>query len=290
VSFPLGEVASLGAAACWAVGLTLYRRDVKGIGARQVNLYKGIQGTALFLVSLVIVGATPMAAEAQLYLAASGVVGLALGDSLLFAALARLGPHRAALFGLLGPLLTAAGGWLLLDEGLRLVQIVGVVLAMAGVTLVIRARPEAARAVTARGVAYGVGFAVCQAAGALLAKRGLSGVDALPATTIRLAAATAVLAMFAFARGELGSDLRRLFRPGPLSRMVPAVFFGTFLGLWLMQVGIKYTQTAVANALHSTTPLFTLPIALFLLRERLGVFGVVGSLVGVGGVALLLLG
>jgi len=290
VSFPLGEVASLGAAACWAVGLTLYRKDVKGIGARPVNLYKGLQGTALFLLSLAIFGAAPVAAEAQLYLAASGVVGLALGDSLLFASLARLGPHRAALFGLLGPLLTAAGGWILLDEGLRPVQIGGVGLAMAGVTLVVWARPATSVAVTARGVGYGVGFAVCQAAGVLLAKRGLYGADALPATTIRLAAATAALGVFAFVRGELGSDLRRLFRRGPLMRMAPAVFCGTFLGLWLMQVGIKYAKTAVANALHSTTPLFTLPIALFLLRERLGVLGVVGSLVGVAGVALLLLG
>lgn len=290
MSFPVGEVASLGAAACWAVGLTLYRTDVKGIGPRQVNLYKGLQGTALFLVSLAILGAAPMAADTQLYLAASGVVGLALGDSLLFAALARLGPHRAALFGLLGPILTAAGGWVLLDEDLRVVQIVGVALAMAGVTLVVWARPEDSRGVTAFGVACGVGFAVCQAAGALLAKRGLYGAEALPATTIRLAAATAVLGVFAFARGELGSDLRRLFRPGPLTRMVPAVFCGTFLGLWLMQIGIKYAKTAVANALHSTTPLFTLPIALFLLRERLGPLGVLGSLIGVGGVALLLLG
>ncbi|MHC4933255.1 MAG: hypothetical protein ACYTGV_13810 [Planctomycetota bacterium] len=44
MSFPLGEVASLGAAAGWAVGLTLYRRDAREIGARAVNLFKGHSG------------------------------------------------------------------------------------------------------------------------------------------------------------------------------------------------------------------------------------------------------
>ena len=42
-----GELASLGAALCWAFGLTLFQRDVRDIGARAVNLFKGIVGCAL---------------------------------------------------------------------------------------------------------------------------------------------------------------------------------------------------------------------------------------------------
>ena len=38
--FPLGEIASLATALCWAVGLNLFRRDTREIGARQVNLFK----------------------------------------------------------------------------------------------------------------------------------------------------------------------------------------------------------------------------------------------------------
>ena len=73
-----------------------------------------------------------------------------------------------------------------------------------------------------------------------------------------------------------------------LRRLVPAAFIGTFLGLWLMAVGIKHTESAVANALHSTTPLFTLPIALFVLREKVGKLAIAGSFVAVAGVFLLL--
>ena len=56
-----------------------------------------------------------------------------------------------------------------------------------------------------------------------------------------------------------------------------------------MQVGIANTTAAVANALHSTTPLFTLPITVLFLRERLGARVVMGSVVAVAGVVLLIL-
>lgn len=289
MNFPLGEVASLGAAACWAIGLTLFRRDVRGIGARQVNLYKGLQGTALFLACLAFADLEPVPLEAQLFLAASGVVGLALGDTLLFKALDHLGPHRTALMGLLGPLLTAAGAWIFLGETLHGLQLLGCGLAMIGVTLVIWARPERMHAVTKRGVLYGVLAVACQAAGVVLTKRGLLDADPFTGSTIRIATATAVLVVLAALRRELGPDLARLFSAPTLRRLVPAVFFATFLGLWLMQTGIKHTESAVANALHSTTPLFTLPIVLFLLKERMGWLGIAGSFVGVGGVSLLLL-
>ena len=289
--FPLGEIASLGAAACWAVGLTLFRRDVRAIGARQVNLFKGLVGTTLFLVCLSLTGARPIPADAQVFLLLSGVVGLALGDTLLFRALADLGPHRTALVFLLGPVLTAAGGWTFLGESLRAGQMAGIVLAVAGVAVVVRSRPAGPQAgePTLRGTLFGLAAAACQAGGVLLAKRGLDGADPLAATALRLGAATAALALVGLFRHELRRDLGRLFAPGPLARLLPAVLVATFLGLWLMQLGIKHTQSAVANALHSTTPLFTLPIALFLLRERHGPLVIVGSFLGVGGVALLLL-
>ncbi|MHC4933256.1 MAG: DMT family transporter [Planctomycetota bacterium] len=229
--------------------------------------------------------------EAQGFLMLSGLVGLALGDTLLFLALAHLGAHRAALFGTLGPALTAAGGWLFLGETLTAFQLLGIFLAATGVGMVVyfRGGLEPERRATGRGVLYGVLSAACQAGGVLLAKRGLHEMDALTGTTLRVAAATALLAFVALLRRDLMPDLRRLFKPGPLARLLPAAFCGTFLALWLMQTGIKHTDSAVASALHSTTPLFTLPIALVFLRERFGALAVFGSLMAVAGVVVLLI-
>jgi len=291
MSFPVGEVASLAAAGCWAIGLTLFRRSVTEVGARAVNLFKGIFGTILFLALVLVFGFTPGSGQAQLAILLSGVVGIALGDTLLFLALGELGAHRAALFGCLGPVLTALGGWWLLGERLAPGQIGGVGLASAGVWMVVydRRRDGADAPATVRGITCGVLSAACQAGGVLLAKRAMEETDFVSAVTVRLGAATLVLALVAGFRHELGATLRRLAQPGMLRRLAPAAFFGTFAGLLLMQLGIARTDSAIASALHSTTPLFTLPITVFALRLRVGPLAIAGSFVAVAGVALLLL-
>jgi drug/metabolite transporter (DMT)-like permease len=291
MAFPLlGEIASLAAACCWAVGLTLYRCDVRAIGAPQVNLFKGLIGTTLTVSALLVLGTGTIGARAQVMLMLSGIVGICIGDTLLFHALGRIGTHRTALLQSVGPVLTAMGGWLL-GETLLPRRILGIACTMAGVALVVyfRRKDDSGARPPLSGVVYGVLAAACQAGGVLLAKQGMSEADPLAASALRLVASTAVLALVGLLRGSLGPDLRRLVRPGPLMRLVPAAFIGTFLALWLMQVGIAFTKSAVANALHSTTPLFTLPIAIFFLRERLGLGTVAGSLLAVGGVVVLLL-
>jgi len=276
---------------CWAIGLTLFRRDTREIGARAVGLFKGMFGSVLFLACIPIVGYRLASVEAQLALVVSGVLGLAIGDTLLFTALAHLGPHRTALIASLGPVFTATGGFLVLGEALSFWQIAGILLAMGGVALVVsdRVPPGADARVSVRGVCFALLGALCHATGVLFAKRGLYEADALSATAIRLLAGTSVLALFGLARRDLGVHLRRLLRRAPLRRLVPAALSGTFFGLWLMQIGIEHTKSGIANALHSTTALFTLPIALVYLKERIGLVAILGSVAGVAGVVTLLL-
>ncbi|MHC4409741.1 MAG: EamA family transporter, partial [Planctomycetota bacterium] len=81
-----GEFASLAAALCWAIGLNLFRKDVRLIGARAVNLFKGIIGCTLFLACLLVVGVPYVDARSVNLFMLSGVIGLGLGDSLLFMA------------------------------------------------------------------------------------------------------------------------------------------------------------------------------------------------------------
>ena len=66
-----GEIASLGAAMAWAIGLTLYRADTRATGARQVNQFKNLLGSWLFLLTALIVGVGPLSVRDQVYLAVS---------------------------------------------------------------------------------------------------------------------------------------------------------------------------------------------------------------------------
>jgi len=287
-----GELASLAAALCWAIGLNLFRKDVRLIGARAVNLFKGIIGCTLFLACLLVVGVPSVDSRSVNLFMLSGVIGLGLGDSLLFIALGHLGAHRTALLASLGPVLTAIGAWVFRGEALGTWSILGIAFAVGGVSMVVWFRPhgsEPKRADTA-GIVYGLLAALCQAGGVIVSKEAFVGADVpLLSAVLRVGAATAVLALFALVRGELNGQVVRLFSPRPFRRLVVATFFGTFCGVWFMQAGISWTDSAVASALHSTTPLFTLPIAIFVLKERVTPGAVVGSCLAVAGVAILIL-
>jgi drug/metabolite transporter (DMT)-like permease len=288
----VGELASLAAALCWAVGLNLFRRDVRLIGARAVNLFKGILGCTLFLLVLLATGVPYADPRSITLFALSGVIGLALGDSLLFAALGHLGPHRTALLASLSPVFTAVGAWMFRDETLGSVQIAGILMAVVGVSLVVWFRPHGAepKRADAVGVLFGITAALCQAGGVVVSKEAFAGADVpLLSGVLRLGAATLILAVFALVRGELDHQLKRLYSPRPFRRLLLASLVGTFAGIWLMQIGIAYTDSAVASALHSTTPLFTLPIAYFVMRERIGARVAGASCLAVAGVVMLLL-
>lgn len=70
--------------------------------------------------------------------AAMGLLSTVVPVFALSAAIRRIGSGRAALLGMVGPLLTIVFAWLLLDEGFSTAQMIGVVLVVAGVAVVSR--------------------------------------------------------------------------------------------------------------------------------------------------------
>lgn len=67
-----------------------------------------------------------------------------------------------------------------------------------------------------------------------------------------------------------------------------AAFAGTYLGIWLQQVAVKFAVVGVALTLSNTSPLFLIPIA-FCLGERISLRTILGVFIAIGGVAVLLL-
>lgn len=81
--------------------------------------------------------------------------------------------------------------------------------------------------------------------------------------------------------------LTTLRAPRLIASVAFAAFFGTYLGIWLQQVSLKYTEAGIAQALLATSPLFVIPMAA-LLGEKLSWRAVLGVAISLGGVWLLL--
>ena len=183
MTFPIHELAALGTATCWATTGILAADAIRALGAFHFNLIRQVFVTLILAIIVVASGTLALPDwPAVAVLAVSGVVGILLGDTLNFAAVGRLGPRRAgAIFALNAPM-AAILGWVLLGERLGLQAWAGVALTVAGVALAILGRPasgahrlELVRGGLWIGVLFGLGAALGQAAGTLIARPYMAG-------------------------------------------------------------------------------------------------------------------
>ena len=294
-----GALACLSSALLWAVALTLFRGPIAEHGARQINLAKCTLAAVLQGVTVLALGQAgeiSAASSASLaFLAASGIVGLTLGDTALLAAVARIGVHRTLLLQTLAPVFTALIAWLWQGSVPTGGQACGAIAILAGVALVVTPERTAEnRTVTAPcrrwiapGVLLGGLAALGQGSGVVLAKVGMEDVSFGPASFVRLAASAAGLIALAAVTGRLGRVTRLAESRSTATRVLPATLIGTYFAMFLMMAGIAYVPAAIAAVLLSTSPVFSLVIDALVERRAPSRRGIAGTLLAVAGVAVL---
>jgi len=289
-----GELAALTAALLWALASVVYGWIGQRVPPLGLNLSKGI--VAVFLLSLTLWFQgdwTPQINRLNLeLLLLSGIVGIGLGDTLYFEALQRLGVRQTLLLKEgLAPPMTAGLALLFLDELLPISAWLGIILTLLGVTWVISERSPAGLenpSQRIQGISFGLLAAIGQAGGAVLSRAALAGTGVSPlwAALLRLSAGVGVLLLWGLARQQLGQWFKGFNSKRLLAALVLAAFGGTYLGIWLQQVALKYTAAGVAQTLGATSPLFVLPIAIAM-GEVMSSRAVLGVVIAIGGIVLL---
>ncbi len=287
----IGELAAVGAVACWSWTAVFFTIASRRLGSWWVNVYRLLLGSFFLAGTVLLLGGSFAATGFQVkMLALSGVLGLTIGDLLLFLSFVRMGPRLTMLVYTISPALTALLAWVFLSETIGWMGFAGMVVTLAGILWTMMEKRGDGDRVHGWAVAYTIVAALGQAGGLILAKSALrTGMDSLLATLIRMvAAAGAALLITAFyhpAQGVKGmkGDRRALWA------LLGGAVFGPYLGVWLSQVSIKYAATGIAATILSTTPIFLIPVAALVEKEKITVHAVAGALVAVAGVALLFL-
>ncbi|TVQ21715.1 MAG: DMT family transporter [Leptolyngbya sp. DLM2.Bin15] len=289
----IGELAALTAALIWAVASSIYASLGKQVSPLALNLSKGL--VAITLVGLTLAGRgtwpdVPGWAIALLLL--SGGIGIGLGDTAFFTSLNCLGARRGLLLESLAPPMAALIALIALQEYLPLAAWLGIMLTVGGVAWVVVERTPSTpqfQARPRRGILFGFLAALSQASGAVLSRAALSGseIDPLWSTFLRLVGALVVLVILVAVRQQQG-EVVALGRSRRLALTVAVTaFFGTYLAIWLQQVALKFTAAGIAQALGATSPLFVIPIAVWM-GDRVSPRALLGMVVALGGVWLLL--
>lgn len=306
--YVLGIASSLLAAFSWALAVAWFRDPIARHGSWTVSLGKNVLGTVLLGLTTLAAGqvgdlaaASP---EALFWIAASGVVGLSIGDTALFAAVAHLGPHRSLLFQTLGPVFAAVLATIFLGEEQGPARLLGTALVLAGVVLVVwkpRRRRSAAlsgdvsgdvagpdaEAWPALGISLAVLAAFGQGSGVVMAKEALEEIPTLGASFVRLLAAMlGVVVVMALIR-RLRPAMRVFGDAAALRRLAGPAFLGTYVAFLLMMGGIALAPASVAAVLLATPPVFSLFVDARLFGTPITARGVAGTLLSVLGVAIL---
>jgi drug/metabolite transporter (DMT)-like permease len=236
-------------------------------------------------------------ATRYLWLTVSAIVGLVIGDSLLFQAYILIGARLGILLLSLSPLWGTLLAWILLGERLTLPELAAIALALAGVAWVVLERGRASSAHETRGpgftrgILFGLGAGLCQAAGLVLSKPALAdGFPALSAVMIRMTVGMVVLWTWAAVRGEAGPTIRRLRADRRAATAIfGGAFVGPFIGVWLSLVAVQTARVGIAATLMAMSPVLSLPLVHWVFGERISPRAILGTLVAMSGVVLIIL-
>ncbi|WP_216904092.1 DMT family transporter [Synechococcus sp. CCY 9618] len=281
-------VAALAAAFCWAFSSLLWRRLPTSLSAARLNLLKNLLAVGLLL-PLVLVLPWQATPRALVLLVLSGVLGIAIGDTLFFAALRRLGTRRTLTIDAGGPAVTALAGVAVLGEVPGPAQWLGIALISLAVLLVVRQPAprdsRGPRPPDGPGVAMALGALACGGGGALLARAGLlaGGPAPVQAAALRLAAAALVMLPLLVGLPRAVQGPRPARPRWPLA--LTATLLGTSAGIVLQQTALAGLPGGLAVALLSTAPVMALPLAA-LEGDRPGWRGVVAAASALAGVSL----
>jgi drug/metabolite transporter (DMT)-like permease len=227
----------------------------------------------------------------------SGLIGIFIGDTLLFATLNRVGPRRSGVLFALNAPIAAALGFVVLGEGLSVQATLGIALTVCGVILAIlyaRAATSFTRGRRSRdrsgsGVALGLAAAVGQAVGSIIAKPVMaSGVDPFLASMVRVAVAAFCLSVL------IALPIPAVKPKGPLTMKVAVLtvltgIIALGIGMTLLLFALSGGNVGIVSTLSATSPVIILPMLWLKTGERPASGAWVGAALVVVGMGFLFL-
>lgn len=269
-----GEILSVTAALVWAVAVILFRKAGDSTPPAALNFFKNIVAALLLVPTVLLSGESlfPRRAPADyLVLAGSALLGIAIADTLFFAALQRLGAGLVAVVDTLYSPAVLVFAALFLGERAGLPVLAGAGLIMSAVAVGAADRPPAGR--TRRditvGVVFGVLAMVFMAAGVVMMKQVLATTSVLWASFIRLASgALGLLPLLAIRQTR--QEFAAILRPSKAWRhALPPAVLGSYVAMIAWIGGMKFAPVSIAAVLNQMSTIFIFLLAALVLKEPL---------------------
>ena len=293
----LGEIIALATAVCWAATSLFFTIAGKRVGSQLVNRVR--LPLAAFLLAITHLfwqgEVLPIHVEPFRWgwLGLSAISGLVLGDAMLFQAFVLIGARLSMLLMTLVPVISTLLAWVFLGETLSPLEIAAIIVTVGSVAWVVSEQRNS-NSVSGSprshviGVLCGIGGATGQALGLILSKRGMVGdFPALSASLMRLSVASVVIWLWALSQGQLRPTIEALRIKRARWAILGGTVVGPFIGMTLSLAAVQLAPVGIASTLMALAPVILLPLAHWVLKERITQRAIVGTVVAMVGVAMI---
>jgi drug/metabolite transporter (DMT)-like permease len=288
-----GEILSVLAAVFWAYSVVLFRKSGDHLSPIALNLYKNMIGLVLFGITLLVMG-LPLCPKVPtgdlVMLVGSGVIGMAIADTLFLRCLNLLGAGRSQIVSLLYSPFVILLAFFFLDERITLTDTGGTLLILGGV-LITSSGPSLQHSAgdIKRGTIIGAFAFFMMAVGVLLMKPLLGRESLIWVTTVRLFYGTVALVIYTLVIPSRRRVWKSLLPRTHWRVTLPPAITGTYLAMLVWMGGMKYTDVSIAAVLNQTSAVFVLPFAAFMLAEPITRRKVAALLLALAGVLIVLI-
>lgn len=293
----LGESAALLTAIFWTITAVAFEKATLKMGSLTLNVVRLFIGLFFLSVYVWIRRGNPLPFDASghewIWLMASGFVGFVFGDLFLFKSYTIIGSRFAMLIMTLAPPIAALGGWMALGEKLTPLNILGMAITIFGISLAIFNKKRGEKGIGLKlsftGILFAFFGAAGQGIGLVLSKYGMGDYDPFAATQIRLIAGIIGFLVLILVTGKLNRVITSVKKKEGMAAAALGSFFGPFLGVSFSLLAVKYTETGIAATIMAIVPVLIIPPAILIYKEKITFMEFAGSIISIGGVALLFL-
>ncbi len=290
-----GEGLALLTAFVWSCAVILFKKSGESTHPIALNLFKNVLAFILFIPTIWLFKEQifpPVSYNILSKFILSGILGIAVADTLYFFSLQKLGAGRLAIISCLYSPVVITVSYFSLSETLKPIQILGVILIVVAVFLATFRRDT--QIITKKdliqGFVYGVSATLTTTIGIVIMKPHLNDFSLLWVNEVRLGAGILVLLLFLLIYPQRIDILNTLL----IQKGKIYTFWGSFIGAYLSLIpwlgGFKFTQVSIAAGLHQTSSLFVFLLAAIFLKERITIPKGIAIVLAITGVYLITFG
>lgn len=295
----LGQGLGLLTAICIAHNAVVFRYLGQRLGSESVAHTRMWLALPLVLIlTRVVEGVwypTGWALSTHLILLTSGVLGYFLTDLLMFRAYVLLGSRESMVIMTLSPVVTALFSLRLFNERLSMVQSLGMLVTIGGIATMtlLDGKGDGQQSKGSnklRGVIYAMVAAVLQSVSFLLAKYALTDGTPVATNLVRTVGGLGSFVIFnVIIKRNAKTHFQGLRNPRYLGLLLLASIAGPVVGMSSQMKAFTLAPVALVSTIVQISPILLLPFDYLILKRKVSTASLVGTLLSIGGIALLFL-